>query len=60
MEALRALPPDAAEQVYAWAISLRELANGKDVDWSSTWTEEDLADAQRASLARFEQETDSF
>jgi hypothetical protein len=55
VEALRALPPDAAEQVITWATRLRDLANGKNVDWSATWTEEDLADAQRASLSSFDE-----
>ena len=55
MEALRALPPDAADQVMGWATRLRDLANGKSVDWSDTWTEEDLADVQRASLSRFDE-----
>jgi hypothetical protein len=55
VETLRSLPPGAAEQMIAWATRLRDLADGKDVDWSATWTEEDLADAQRASCARFEE-----
>jgi hypothetical protein len=54
VEALRALPPDAADQVITWTTRLRDLANGKNVDWSDTWTEEDLADVQRASLSRFD------
>jgi hypothetical protein len=55
VEALRALPPDAADQVMGWATRLRDLANGKSVDWSDTWTEEDLADVQRASFSRFDE-----
>jgi hypothetical protein len=54
-EALRALPPAAADQVIAWTTMLRELADGRSVDWSDTWTEEDLADAQRASLSNFDE-----
>jgi hypothetical protein len=61
VEALRALPPDAADQVIAWATRLRDLANGRGVDWSATWTNEDLADAQRASLSSFdEREREEF
>ena len=52
---LRALPPDAADRVITWATGLRDLATGRNVDWSATWTEEDLADAQRASLSRFDE-----
>jgi hypothetical protein len=38
----------------SWTTQLRDLANGKNVDWSDTWTIEDLVDAQRASLSRFD------
>ena len=55
METLRALPSGAAEQMITWATRLRELADGRDVDWSATWSEEDVADAQRASCARFDE-----
>ena len=54
VEALRALPPDAADQVIAWTTRLRDLAGGRTVDWSDTWTDEDLADARRASLSSFD------
>jgi len=54
VEAFRALPPDAAEQVITWTTQLRDLAHGRSVDWSDTWTEEDLADARRASLSAFD------
>ena len=54
VEALRALPPNAAEQVITWTTRLRELSAGRHVDWSDTWTDEDLADAQRASLSGFD------
>ena len=55
VEALRALPPGTADQVIAWTTRLRDLANGRSVDWSDTWTEEDLADARRASLSTFDE-----
>ena len=61
VEALRALPPDAADQVITWTTRLRDLANGKNVDWSDTWNDEDLTDVQRASLSRFdEREREEF
>jgi hypothetical protein len=41
--------------VITWATQLRDLANGKSVDWSDAWTDEDLADAQRASLSGFDE-----
>jgi hypothetical protein len=55
VEALRALPPDAADQVITWTTRLRDLADGRSVDWSDTWTDEDLADARRASLSSFDE-----
>jgi len=55
VEAFRALPPDAADQVITWTIRLRDLANGRSVDWSDTWTDEDLTDARRASLSSFDE-----
>ena len=53
VQAVRALPPEAAEKVIVWATQLRDLANGKSVDWSDTWTDDDLKDATKASLDNF-------
>jgi len=50
MAALRALPPEVADHVITWVTQLRDLGNGRSLDWSDTWTEEDLADARSASL----------
>jgi hypothetical protein len=55
VQALRSLPPEAAEKVFIWATQLSELANGGTVDRSDTWTDEDLQDAGRASLSNFEE-----
>jgi hypothetical protein len=55
VETLRVLQSSAAEQMITWATGLRELADGGDVDLSATWTDEDMADAQRASCAKFEE-----
>ena len=54
LEALRALPPETADSVIRWATQLSDLAKGGPVDWSDSWTEEDLADLQKASIANFE------
>jgi hypothetical protein len=54
VEVLRSLPADAADHVYTWVLQLHDLANGQAVDWSDTWIEDDLADARRASLERFD------
>ncbi len=55
VEALRALPPKVADHVITWVTRLRELENGGRLDWSDTWTVEDLADARSASLSRLEE-----
>jgi hypothetical protein len=55
VQTLRALPPEAAEKVIIWATQLSDLANGKNVDWSDAWTDEDLADARGASLGNFDE-----
>jgi len=54
VQVLCALPPEATEKVIVWATQLRDLANGKSVDWSDTWTGEDLDDASKASLGNFD------
>jgi hypothetical protein len=56
LEAFRTLPPDIADRVITWVTRLHDLGNGRRVDWSDTWTEEDLADVQRASLSRFDRQ----
>jgi hypothetical protein len=55
VEALRALPPSVADHVITWVTRLRDLGDGRSVDWSDTWTEEDLADARKASLSRHDE-----
>jgi hypothetical protein len=54
VEALRTLPPAATDTVITWVTQLSDLAKGQPVDWSDTWTADDLADLQRASPANFE------
>jgi hypothetical protein len=54
VETLRTLPPAATDTLITWATQLSDLANGRAVDWSDTWSEEDVADLQRASLANFD------
>ncbi|MBM3763698.1 MAG: hypothetical protein FJW36_26140 [Acidobacteria bacterium] len=48
--AVRQLPPDEAGKVFLWAQQLREVAGTAPIQWSDSWTEEDLADATRASF----------
>jgi hypothetical protein len=55
VQAVRSLPPDVAEQMMTWAARLADLANGQPVDWSESWSDEDLADATATSLRNFEE-----
>jgi len=51
---IRALPPAEAGKVMDWAPQLSDLAGGRAVEWSDSWTDEDLAEATTAALRRFE------
>jgi hypothetical protein len=51
---VRALPPEEAGKVLNWARQLADLAGGRIIDWSDSWTDEDLADAAAAAVQRFE------
>ncbi len=53
---VRQLPPDQARQVLNWAHQLTDLANGQRIEWSDSWSEDDIREATAASLARFEQQ----
>jgi hypothetical protein len=58
VEAVRKLPADAADSLVKWAEQLADLAAGQPVEWSDTWSDEDLADLRNASLARFDEQSD--
>ena len=51
---VRALPPDEAGNVLNWARQLADLADGRTIEWSDSWTDEDLIDATAAAAQRFE------
>jgi len=53
---VRALPPDEAGKVLDWACQLADLAGGRAVQWSDTWTDEDLADATEVAVRRLEEQ----
>ena len=38
---------------------LARLASNGPIDWSETWTDEDLADFQRASFANFDEQNEA-
>ena len=53
---VRMLPPGEAGKVLIWAQQLADLAGGRHVDWSDSWSDDDLRDATAASLERFEKQ----
>lgn len=53
---VRMLPPDEARKVLAWAQQLSDLGAGRPVEWSDSWSDDDLREATLASLERFEQQ----
>ncbi len=55
VKSLRNLPPEAADQVIVWTRKLAELAQGQPVEWSDSWTDADLRDAQAASIRNFDE-----
>jgi len=56
VEAFRRLPPDTAAQLSALAQRLAELTPDRKIDWSDSWSEEDLKEFRAASLRRLEAE----
>jgi hypothetical protein len=55
IQALRMLPPEEAKKVLDWARQLADLGHGGPIDWSDSWSDDDLREATAASLKRFEQ-----
>ncbi len=53
---VRMLPPDEARKVLDWAQQLTDLGGGRRVEWSDSWSDDDLREATLASLERFEQQ----
>ena len=56
IKVVRQLPPDEAGKVLDWAQQLADLGSGQRIEWSDSWSEDDLREATAASLARFEQQ----
>jgi hypothetical protein len=50
VKTLRSLSPDTADEILRWARSLSELSDGKPVQWSDAWSDEDLEDVRAHSL----------
>lgn len=53
---VRALPPEEDAKVFKWAHQLADLDRGRAIEWSDSWTHDDLADATAASVRRFEEQ----
>jgi hypothetical protein len=53
---VRALPPEEAGKVLNWARQLADLAGLRTVEWSDSWSGEDLAEATSAAVQRFEEQ----
>ena len=51
---VRALPAEEAGKVLNWARQLADLADGRRIEWSDSWTDQDLVDATAAAVQRFE------
>ena len=56
VEVFRRLPPDTAAELSALAERLAALSQHRRVDWSDSWTDEDLQDFRAASVQRLETE----
>jgi len=56
VEVFRRLPPDTAAELSALAERLATLSPHHRIDWSDSWTDEDLNDFRAASLRRLEAE----
>lgn len=56
LNAFRRLPPGTATELSALIERLADLAPNHRIDWSDSWSDEDLAEFRSASLRRFETE----
>jgi hypothetical protein len=56
VEAFRRLPPDAAAELTSLAERLASIRPGTEIDWSDSWSDEDLTEFTAASLGRLEAE----
>ena len=56
LDAFRRLPPNTATELSALAERLAELAPNRRIDWSDSWSDEDLNEFRAASLRRLDSE----
>jgi hypothetical protein len=55
LAAFRRLPPDAAGELSRLVERLAALAPERKIDWSDSWSDEDLRDFRAASVRRLEE-----
>ena len=53
---VRMLPTEEAGKVLIWVQQLPDLAGSRRIDWSDSWSDDDLQEATIASLERFERQ----
>jgi hypothetical protein len=56
VQAFRRLPPNAAAELTALAERLAALHPNTKIDWSDSWSDDDLKEFTTASLRRLEAE----
>ncbi len=56
LEAFRRLPPNAADELSALVQRLAAASAGTRIDWSDSWSEEDLREFTAHSLKRLDAE----
>lgn len=56
VDAFRRLPPETATELSALAARLAELALNRKIDWTDSWSDEDLKEFREASLRRLDAE----
>lgn len=56
LDAFRRLPPETATELSALVRRLAELAPNRSIDWSDSWSDEDLSEYRAASLRRLDAE----
>ena len=55
LTAFRRLPPEAAGELSRLIERLAALAPARKIDWSDSWSDEDLRDFRAASIRRLEE-----
>ena len=54
LTAFRRLPPEAAGELSRLIERLADLAPSRKIDWSDSWSDEDLQEFRAASVQRLE------